>query len=149
MTTNFPNPVDGDVQALIGLCKIEIKRWKAASEANPNMSYMLTLMETSLASLTAVPLASTEKHEISNMRATGLYLRAWPVGREENERDGFNIHLYTAPPAHLLRPVELSQSFYGVVQDGKSVMLAADDGQWLNKTAVIEALRQQGYEVKS
>lgn len=56
---------------------------------------------------------------------------------------------FPTPPAQLLRPVELPQSFYGVVQSGKAVMLPADDGQWINKTAVIEALRQQGYEVKN
>lgn len=42
-------------QALTGLCKIEIKRWKAASEANPNMRYMVELMEVALAALTAQP----------------------------------------------------------------------------------------------
>ncbi len=138
MTTNSPNPEDGDIQALIGLCKIEIRRWKAAAETNPNMRYMVALMETALASLTTEPLASTEKHEISNMRATGLYLRAWPVGREENERDGFNIHLYTAPPAQLLRPVELTEPY--------------DDGHgnlWLPQDAVISAVKNAGGEVKS
>lgn len=42
-------------QALTGLCKIEIKRWKAASESNPNMRYMVELMEIALAALTAQP----------------------------------------------------------------------------------------------
>lgn len=139
MTTNSPNPVEGDVQALIALCKIEIKRWKAASEANPNMRYMVTLMEAALASLTAEPLAATEKHEISNMRATGLYLRAWPVDREENERDGFNIHLYTTPPAQLLRPVELPDC----VDDLHGI------GPVMSADSVVEALRKQGYEVKN
>jgi len=37
------------------LCKIEIKRWKAASESNPNMRYMVELMEIALASLTSQP----------------------------------------------------------------------------------------------
>lgn len=40
---------------LTGLCKIEIKRWKAASESNPNMRYMAELMEIALAALTAQP----------------------------------------------------------------------------------------------
>lgn len=40
---------------LTGLCKIEIKRWEAASESNPNMRYMVELMELALAALTAQP----------------------------------------------------------------------------------------------
>lgn len=40
-------------QALAGLCRIEIKRWKCAAESNPNMRYMVELMEVALASLTA------------------------------------------------------------------------------------------------
>lgn len=40
-------------QVLAGLCRIEIKRWKAAAESNPNMRYMVELMEVALASLTA------------------------------------------------------------------------------------------------
>lgn len=39
------------------------------------------------------------------------------------------------------QPVKLPESFYGVIQDGKVVMLPADDGQWLNKTSVAEAFR--------
>lgn len=41
--------------ALTGLCKVEIKRWKVASESNPNMRYMVELMEVALAALTAQP----------------------------------------------------------------------------------------------
>lgn len=47
-------------QALTGLCKIEIKRWKAASESNPNMRYMAELMEVALAALTAQPVISDD-----------------------------------------------------------------------------------------
>lgn len=43
------------------------------------------------------PVAFTEAHEISNMRATGLYLRAWPADRERNEAEGYTIPLYAAP----------------------------------------------------
>ncbi|WP_312631550.1 hypothetical protein [Pantoea piersonii] len=42
-------------KALIGLCKIEAKRWKAASDSNPNMRYMVELMEIALTALTAEP----------------------------------------------------------------------------------------------
>lgn len=47
-------------QALIGLCKIEIKRWKAASESDPNMRYMVELMGVALAALTAEPVKAPE-----------------------------------------------------------------------------------------
>ncbi|HCT9933982.1 hypothetical protein [Klebsiella quasipneumoniae] len=46
------------------------------------------------------PVAYTEKHEISNMHATGLYLRAWPVDRARNAVEGYTIPLYRhAQPA--------------------------------------------------
>lgn len=46
------------------------------------------------------PVAFTEKHEISNMHATGLYLRAWPADRARNAVEGYIIPLYRhAPPA--------------------------------------------------
>ncbi|EBC7361172.1 TPA: hypothetical protein ACITHQ_001190 [Salmonella enterica subsp. enterica serovar Saintpaul] len=43
----------------------------------------------------AKPVAFTEKHEISNMEATGLYIRAWPGDRSRNEIEGYTIPLYT------------------------------------------------------
>ncbi|WP_333892570.1 DUF551 domain-containing protein [Atlantibacter subterraneus] len=45
----------------------------------------------------AEPVAFTEAHEISNMHATGLYLRAWPADRARNEAEGYIIPLYAAP----------------------------------------------------
>lgn len=46
------------------------------------------------------PLAFTEEHEISNMHATGLYLRAWPADRARNAVEGSTIPLYRhAQPA--------------------------------------------------
>lgn len=43
------------------------------------------------------PVAWTEKCEITNMQATGLYLRGFP-----NNSQGRDIPLYTAPPAPLV-----------------------------------------------
>ncbi|NWC63692.1 hypothetical protein [Cedecea sp. P7760] len=43
------------------------------------------------------PVAFTEKHEISNMQATGLYLRAWPADRKRNAIEGYTVGLYAAP----------------------------------------------------
>lgn len=47
-----------------------------------------------LASLEAEAVAYTEKCEITNMQATGLYLRGFP-----DNSQGRDIGLYTAPPA--------------------------------------------------
>lgn len=51
------------------------------------------------------PVAYTEKHEISNMHATGLYLRAWPADRARNAVEGYTIPLYTTP-----QPISLVNS---------------------------------------
>lgn len=47
----------------------------------------------------AEPVAWTEKCEISNMQATGLYLRGFP-----DNSQGRDIALYTAPPAPVAVP---------------------------------------------
>lgn len=149
MTTNSPNPVDGDVQALIGLCKIEIKRLKAASETNPNMRYMATLMETALAALTAEPdvLISEEggqairaiiNREISGAGRYVIFERPTFTGGEKM------MPLYTTPPAQILRPVELPEfKVHSNQPCWPSLTVGLRDKEW------IEALRDQGYEVKS
>lgn len=72
-----------------------IEKLKAA-EQNP--SGMFEIDEDTICAvmeiLTAPPVAFTEKHEISNMEATGLYLRAWPGDRARNEVEGYTIPLY-------------------------------------------------------
>ncbi|MBX4774973.1 hypothetical protein JQX69_29415, partial [Klebsiella oxytoca] len=55
------------------------------------------LARMALAALDSEPVAYTEKHEISNMHATGLYLRAWPADRARNAVEGYTIPLYTTP----------------------------------------------------
>lgn len=62
--------------AIVKALAAEIKQYRAAAEQ---------------------PVAFTEAHEISNMHATGLYLRAWPADRELNEAEGYTIPLYAAP----------------------------------------------------
>ncbi len=58
------------------------------------------LARMALAAMDSEPVAFTEKHEISNMHATGLYLRAWPADRVRNAVEGYTIPLYRhAPPA--------------------------------------------------
>ncbi|MGG6193002.1 hypothetical protein ACQV2B_02745 [Pantoea allii] len=153
MTTNSPNPVEGDVQALIADCQQEIEslKWKIdrTRKSGGTLVYLescLARQEVALAALKAEPVAYTDAEELETLRK-GTFADMF-TPHETYKADQLWIPLYTTPPAKLLRPVELPQSFYGVVQDGKAVMLPANDGQWLNKTAVIEALRKQGYEVK-
>jgi len=52
------------------------------------------------------PVAFTEAHEISNMHATGLYLRAWPADRERNEAEGYTIPLYAVPQVTSVHPAK-------------------------------------------
>ncbi len=67
------------------------------------------------------PVAYTEKHEISNMHATGLYLRAWPADRARNAVEGYTIPLYRhAQPASerdqvRIAHAEWSQATFGNV----------------------------------
>jgi hypothetical protein len=68
-------------QALTGLCKIEIKRWKAASESNPNMRYMVELMEVALAALTAPPVKVDDSMALAFHKA----LNDGGVGHEDLE----------------------------------------------------------------
>ena len=63
------------------------------------------LIRQSLAAMDSEPVAFTEKHEISNMHATGLYLRAWPADRARNSVEGYTIPLYTTP-----QPISLVNS---------------------------------------
>lgn len=58
-----------------------------------------------LAAMDSEPVAFTEEHEISNMHATGLYLRAWPADRARNAVEGYTIPLYTTP-----QPISLVNS---------------------------------------
>ncbi|SBG92591.1 hypothetical protein [Klebsiella pneumoniae] len=63
------------------------------------------LASMALAAMDSEPVAYTEKHEISNMHATGLYLRAWPADRARNAVEGYTIPLYTTP-----QPISLVNS---------------------------------------
>ncbi|SXE69522.1 Eaa1 [Klebsiella variicola] len=79
------------------------------------------LASMALAAMDSEPVAYTEKHEISNMHATGLYLRAWPADRARNAVEGYTIPLYRhAQPASEREQVrqehaEWSQATFGNV----------------------------------
>ncbi|UDD25849.1 DUF550 domain-containing protein [Klebsiella pneumoniae] len=74
-----------------------------------------------LAAMDSEPVAFTEKHEILNMHATGLYLRAWPADRARNAVEGYTIPLYRhAQPASerdqvRIAHAEWSQATFGNV----------------------------------
>lgn len=68
-------------------------------------SALVDALEHLLAAMDSEPVAYTEKHEISNMHATGLYLRAWPADRARNAVEGYTIPLYTTP-----QPISLVNS---------------------------------------
>lgn len=63
-------------------------------------SALVDALEHLLATMNSELVAFTEKHEISNMHATGIYLRAWPADRARNAVEGYTIPLYLhAQPA--------------------------------------------------
>lgn len=79
----------------------EILSKAAAQRDGGNLGYAMSdavkAIDELLEGRKAEPVAWTEKCEISNMQATGLYLRGFP-----DNSQGRDIALYTAPPA----PVE-------------------------------------------
>ncbi|HGF0716604.1 TPA: hypothetical protein ACMENC_002205 [Klebsiella pneumoniae] len=71
-------------------------------------SALVDALEHLLATMNSELVAFTEKHEISNMHATGIYLRAWPADRARNAVEGYTIPLYRhAQPAPVV-PDELN-----------------------------------------
>lgn len=84
-------------------------------------SIIRELQERRKAELDSEPVAYTEQHEISNMHATGLYLRAWPADRARNAVEGYTIPLYRhaqqAPERDQVRRehAEWSQATFGNV----------------------------------
>jgi hypothetical protein len=106
--------------------------------ANPqdHLDWVVDMARVALASLEAKPVAMTEKHEISNMNYTGLYMRSWPINY--GQYVGADIPIYTAPPVPVPKPIELPKP-YGM----------QDFDKWLRQDEVIEAIRAAGYEVKS
>lgn len=114
MTTNSPNPVDGDVQALTD--KERIKQFDVVSSliekivsdcANgwtAERDYLLPL-QIALAALTAEPVAYTDAEELETLR-NGTFADMF-TPHDSYKADSEWIALYTTPPAQLLRPLEL------------------------------------------
>lgn len=136
MKTNSPNQVDGDVQALIEYCQRVL-------HGSNNGSQMEQVYKIALAALTAEPVYQF----IANNPDKDGYIEWADCNPDYFSKEPTDMRriLYTAPPANLLRPVELPQPFAYTIEGMEEYI----DGWWLRKDDVIEALRQQGYEVKN
>ncbi|WP_194761198.1 hypothetical protein [Pantoea ananatis] len=156
MTTNSPNPVVGDVQALIADCQAEIEDLKRSidrCDAIGTTEYLYQLQSklkrqyAALDALTAEPAAYTDAEELETLRK-GTFADMF-TPHETYKADQLWIPLYTTPPAQLLRPVELPD-LKVCSSDYAGSQLWIEAQVW-NKAidSCAEALRQQGYEVKS
>lgn len=132
MTTNSPNPVDGDVLALIKWIKAEL----LCSEDIGYTGNARKCMEIALAALTAEPYAYASRNmdirKESQYFSASIFNNAW--GYE------YTLPLYTTPPAQLLRPVELPKSQR---LDGNGY------GYYFDMDDVFRALEKSGVPFKS
>ena len=120
MTTN--HPAHGPV-SLERLHQIHGILSKASAQSDGgNLGYAMVdavkVIDSAIAAFDAEPVAWTEKCEITNMQATGLYLRGFP-----NNAHGRDIALYTAPPAPVSVPaaMEMDDDFDSAFEHGKAV----------------------------
>lgn len=137
MTTNSPNPVDGDVQALIARCQKHLQWLKDNAASYPDNVESLEedrlIHEAALAALTAEP--------EYNVSFEGGEIRLDVTKAEYNGRHpDYRWISYTTPPAQLSRPVEKpTTKCIGWVKES----IQEHDEKW------ISAIREAGYEVKS
>ncbi|WP_210453493.1 hypothetical protein [Pantoea ananatis] len=163
MTTNSPNPFVGDVQAHQMPILTDGERDKAIRDftvraVNTDCDVSLLAYQIALAALTAERCGSLIQAVNPKTGSVNIFYRSRGIEsidpEEIAEWEMQEVeHLYTTPPAQLLRPVELPTA-YDIVERGPAYHTFRDleldeDGAWLRKDEVIEALRQQGYEVKS
>lgn len=178
MTTNSPNPVDGDVQALIADCHSEMTELEKALTTwgdawIPYLQSKLMRQKIALAALTAEPADRIVddgcSQRIGCVPVSDTLNCTWPLGTQ----------FYTTPPAQLLRPVELPdiktarsdwsawnwiEHLGGRFQNGQpgdyiefgSVYAVAQMLKQYRRTVtaeviaeIAESLRKQGYEVKN
>lgn len=69
---------------------------------------------------------------------------------DEEAREGGTVRtLYTAPPAPVLRPIELPEALLPANhKSGEAFMAADSQGNYINREFTIKAIRAAGYEVK-
>ncbi|HBW8711984.1 TPA: hypothetical protein MFM99_005241, partial [Klebsiella pneumoniae] len=125
----------------------KIKSWRETYGAGSNVMLPAEeaeeLARMALAAMDSEPVAFTEKHEISNMHATGLYLRAWPADRARNAVEGYTIPLYLhaqpVVPDGLVKAVEFYEQ---VKRENPPVETGAwkDAVDWVLKEACCAAM---------
>lgn len=157
MTTNSPNPVDADVQALIADCERDIDVLEAAIDYQEIYSSPSRVKEIrselarqmlALAALTTERCGSLIQAVNPKTGSVNIFYRSRGIEsidpEEVAEWEMQEVeHLYTTPPAQLLRPVELPTGY----TSGYSSL--GSDERFIRKSELIAALRQQGYEVKN
>lgn len=142
MTTNSPNPVDGDVQALIDTAREDIKFLEGVREKR---GHLFELEEQKLA-LIKIALAALKAPGRKVFTCSGCGCENFDEPNESDchcfieGREWVESMVYTNPPAQLLRPVELP--------DIRRFCSSHINCKRANEL-LSEALRQQGYEVKS
>lgn len=125
----------------------KIKSWRETYGAGSNVMLPAeeaeALARIALDAMDSEPVAFTEKHEISNMHATGLYLRAWPADRARNAVEGYTIPLYLhaqpVVPDGLVKAVEFYKQ---VKRENPPVETGAwkDAVDWVLKEACCAAM---------
>lgn len=125
----------------------KIKSWRETYGAGSNVMLPAeeaeALARIALDAMDSEPVAFTEKHEISNMHATGLYLRAWPADRARNAVEGYTIPLYLhaqpVVPDGLVKAVEFYEQ---VKRENPPVETGAwkDAVDWVLKEACCAAM---------
>ncbi len=97
--------------------------------------------------------AFTHESEISNMHATGLYLRGFPADRRLNSEEGYTVPLYTAAPPAVFPPAsDASQGWKVNPEYLQSVATRSCDADGVNPSletveSVILALGAQQQKV--
>ena len=152
MTTNSPNQVDGDVQALIYRCKDAVAHLSQMVEAGirggrysvTEYRYQLMINKIALAALEADAVGRVNRGDVSDSNE-------YPDAKvdcihEQADWDNFQdgTLLYTTPPAQLLRPVELPDEkiLYEINQSSEAWMIAKnlENAGWNECIAEVQRL---------
>ncbi|WP_171845764.1 hypothetical protein [Citrobacter freundii] len=123
MTTNHPAHGPASLDRLHQIREILSKA--AAQSDGGNLGYAMAdavkVIDGAIAAFGAEPVAWTEKCEITNMQATGLYLRGFP-----DNSQGRDIALYTAPPTP---EVEQKQCYHSALDNEDGVITCRSCGK--------------------
>ncbi len=138
---NFPAMTEEQRQELVADCQAEIVEIEKALTAwgegwTSYLQSKLTRQKIALAALTAEPVAYTDAEELETLRKASFADMFTP--HEAYKADPLWMPLFPAPPAPVLKPIELPCADH-----------ETDDGyEFYRKETVIEAIRVAGYEVK-